>query len=501
MTVLRLALCATLSVAPAAARAFGLDDVARTAAAIAREPWRDRQTVVPSWMLVGSMTYDQWRDIRFRPDQALWRAEGLPFQVQLFHPGLYFDRSVRVNVVDADGVHEVRYSPDFFHYGKNDFAARIPPDIGFAGFRVHAPFKTPAYFDEVIVFLGASYFRAVGRDNVYGLSARGLAIDTAEPAGEEFPRFVEFWLEKPAPQATTLVVYALLDGPSLAGAYRFAVTPGAATTVDVDVRLFPRRRPKTLGLAPLTSMFFFGENTTRRFDDFRPEVHDSDGLLVHFDGGEWLWRPLDDPPRIDVASFRARNPRGFGLVQRDRAFADYQDLETRADLRPSAWVAPRGDWGEGEIRLITLPTANELLDNVVAFWVPAAPPKPGHPLARAYTLSWYTDDPARPPGGRTVATRRDRGPAESPRDAFRWVLDFEGPALAALAADRPPRAVVTASRGARVYDQHVYKNPVTGGWRLAFQMKPKTPEPVELRAYLARDGDVLTETWSSAWLP
>jgi len=188
-------------------------------------------------------------------------------------------------------------------------------------------------------------------------------------------------------------------------------------------------------------------------------------------------------------------------MQRDRAFPDYQDIETRSELRPSVWVEPRGDWGDGQIRLIELPTATELLDNVVAFWVPDAPPKPGDSLTYACTLSWYSDDPTRPPGGRTVATRRDRGAANTPRDAYRWVLDFESTALDALPAEDAPRAHVSANRAARVFDEHVYKNPVTGGWRLAFQVKPKTDEPVELRAYLERKGDVLTETWSSVWLP
>ncbi|HWP65792.1 MAG TPA: glucan biosynthesis protein G [Candidatus Limnocylindria bacterium] len=483
------------------AAAFGLDDVAREAERIAREPYRDRQTHVPAWMLEGSMTYDQWRDIRFRPAEALWRTERLPFQVQLFHPGLYFDRTVRVNVVDDTGVHPLAFDPALFDYGKNDFADRIPRDIGYAGIRIHFPIRTPDYYDEVAVFLGASYFRALGRDNVYGLSARGLAIDTVEPGGEEFPRFIEFWLVKPAPADRHLVLYALLDSPTASGAYRFDLMPGEQTRMDVDVRLFPRAAGRKLGLAPLTSMFFFGENTTRCFDDFRPEVHDSDGLLIHFASGEWLWRPLDNPTRINAAGFQTKTPRGFGLVQRDRDFANYQDIETRSELRPSAWVEPRGDWGEGRVELVEIPTADEKLDNIVAYWVPARPPAPGGSLAYAYTLTWYMNDPGRPPGGRALATRRDRGTVDTPRDGYRYVIDFDSPALQALAADDPPRAVVTAGNGARLHDEHVYKNPVTGGWRLAFRVTPKDAEPVELRAYLEHDGDVLTETWAAVWLP
>jgi len=501
--MVRLLILCLLLVA-ATAHGFGLDDVAAVARQIAAEPYRDRQKVVPAWMTKagGTMTYDQWRDIRFRPEQSLWRAEQLPFQVQLFHPGLYFDRSVKVNVVDGGKASELPFSAKYFSYGKNDFAAKIPADIGWAGIRIHTQLKSPEYFDELIVFLGASYFRAVGRDNVWGLSARGLAIDTVEPSGEEFPRFIEFWLEKPKPGATSMRLWALLDGPTASGAYQFVVTPGVQTTVDVETRLFLRRQPKVLGVAALTSMFFFGENRTRWVDDFRPEVHDSDGLLVHFDGGEWLWRPLDNPLRIDVSSFATTNPRGFGLVQRDRAFDHHQDLETRAQLRPSAWVEPKGDWGAGAVRLVQIPTANELMDNMVAFWVPATLPQPGEALALAYRLYWYGDEPSRPPGGRVVSTRRDHGAIGTPRTGHRWVIDFDGDRLRALDGETAPRAVVTAGTKAKIFDQHVTKNVETGGWRLTFQMHPKDKtKPVELRAYLERDGEVLTETWSSAWLP
>ncbi|MGH7788967.1 MAG: glucan biosynthesis protein [Candidatus Binatia bacterium] len=476
---------------------FDLEDVAEQAAELAASPYRaDRQKKVPDWMLVGSMTYDQWRDIRFRPDQALWRDKNLPFQVQFFHPGLYYDRTVAVNEVDDDGVHPIPFSPKRFDYGKNDFAERIPGDIGYAGLRIHYPLKNPSYLDELIVFLGASYFRSLGRNEVWGLSARGLAIDTVEPSGEEFPSFTEFWLVTPKPTDNHLVLYALMDSRSVTGAYRFDVRPGEQTVISIDAKIVPRRQVAKLGIAPLTSMFFFGENTLRHFEDFRPEVHDSDGLLIHFNGGEWLWRPLDNPTRINVASFSTRAPRGFGLIQRDRDFANSQDIETRSELRPSVWVEPRGDWGEGHVELVEIPTTTELNDNIVAFWVPDAPLQPGKPMSFAYTLYWYGDDPHRPPAGRVVSTRRDRGTAPG---GYRFVIDFDSERLRTLAEGAPPTATITAGPGpdaADVLDQHVVKNPATGGWRLSFQLKPKSTTPIELRAFLADQGDIVTETWS-----
>ena len=479
--------------------AFGLDDVAARAKKLAASTYNEPKGQVPDWLL--KLSYDQWRDIRFRPDESLWRAKKLPFQVQFFHPGLYYDRTVRMNVVEPSGVKPFKFSPNQFDYGKNDFASRVPQDLGYAGFRVHAPIKTKEYFDEVIVFLGATYFRALGRNEVFGLSARGLAIDTAESRGEEFPWFKEFWLVQPAPGAQELTLYALLDSPSLTGAYRFDVNPGDQTMVKVQGRLFLRREVQKLGIAPLTSMFFHGENTRQHFDDFRPEVHDSDGLLVHFASGEWLWRPTDNPRSLNVSGMQTESPKGFGLLQRDREFDHYQDLETQQHHRPSVWIAPDGPWGAGRVEMVEIPTNADINDNVVTYWVPKQAVRVGEPFEFAYTMSWYGEDPSRPPGGRVYATRRDAGTVEG---AQRFIIDFAGGKLKNIPAERVLRGVVTVVGGAdaaELLDQHVVKNPEIGGWRLSFHIRPKTRQAIELRAFLEEGGEVLTETWSYQILP
>jgi glucans biosynthesis protein len=495
---LALALLAALLQAPPAARAFDLDDVAKKAEAQARQAFRDPAGEVPVWLR--EVSYDQWRDIRFRPDLALWRDLKLPFQVQFFHPGLYYDRTVKVNVVDAKGSRPVPFNPSNFDYGRNEFGSRIPQDLGYAGLRLHYPIKKKDYLDEVIVFVGASYFRAVGRDHVYGLSARGLAVDTASPAGEEFPFFREFWLERPAPTARSMVLYALLDSRRLTGAYRFEVHPGAATRVAVEARLFFREAVEKLGVAPLTSMFFHGENTALPFEDFRPEVHDSDGLLLHSASGEWLWRPLDNRRRLELSAFSLPDPKGFGLVQRDRDFDHYQDLEARYDLRPSAWVEPKGAWGGGRVELVEIPTDDEVNDNIATYWIPERPSVPGAPATYAYDLHFFGDEPARPPGGRVEATRLDRRD-----DTWRFVIDFTGPELAALPPETVLQGVVTIGSGAPdegdLLGQFVEKNPVTGGFRLVFRVRPARREPLPLRAFLQQGPGALTETWSYLLVP
>lgn len=476
--------------------AFDLETLAEKAKKLAAEPFSGPQDPVPKWLL--EITYDQWRDIRFRPDRALWRERKLPFEVQFFHPGLYYDRAVKINVVDAEGSHPVAFSPSLFDYGKNSFASQVPQDLGFAGFRLHYPINRPDYLDEVIVFLGASYFRAVPKNLSFGISARGLAIDTAEPSGEEFPYFRKFWLVRPTSRAKEIAVFALLDSPRLTGAYRFVVYPGVQTVVDVDAKVFLREEVSKLGIAPLTTMFFFGENSVRTVEDYRSEVHDSDGLLLAASTGEWIWRPLDNPKRLRVSAFELPDPKGFGLLQRDRDFDHYQDLEARPEKRPSVWIEPRGEgWGKGRVELVEIPTHRDINDNIVAFWIFEDEPKPNEPFSFSYRMYWYGDDPMRPPGGRALATRRDRGTFEN---AYRFVVDFGGGRLEAIPGDTVLRGVVTVTSATggsgEIVDQQVTKNPVTGGWRLTFQVRPAGSEPLELRAFLQLGQEALTETWA-----
>ena len=485
------------------ARAFGLDDVGQRAQKLAASPYEEPSASVPQWLL--DLDYDQYRDIRFRSERALWRDRSLPFSVQFFHPGFYYNRVVSVHVVGRNGaVSPAAFSPDQFDYGRNEFESRVPQDLGYAGLRVHYPIKNASYQDEVIAFLGASYFRAVGRDEVYGLSARGVAIDTALRSGEEFPWFREFWLVQPRAGAQELTLYALLDSQSATGAYRFVVAPGPETRVDVELRLFPRKTIGKLGIAPLTSMFLRGEaGGGPTIEDYRPEVHDSDGLLVAAKDGEWLWRPLVNPEDLSVTSFELTSPHGFGLLQRDRSFDHYQDIEARPDLRPSAWIEPAGDWGAGRVELIEIPTRNETNDNIVAYWVPQTAASPKAPISLSYSIFWYGDDRARPPGGRAVATRLDNGTRD---DARRVIVDYEGQALRHLPADAVVEGVVSATirsgatagtpKTAEIFEQQVIRNPVTDGWRLTFQVKAPDDDPVELRAFLRHGSDVLSETWS-----
>ncbi len=482
--------------APAAAAApFDADTVPALARALAGQPYEPPSRTLPA--ALDAISYDQFRDYRFRPEQALWREDGVPFQAQLFHRGFIFKERVDLHLVDGDRATPLAYRRERFDFGPQP----PPPDdpaLGHAGFRLHAPLNRADYYDELCVFLGASYFRAVARGLAYGLSARGLALGSGDPGPEEFPLFRAFWLERPAPGATSMVVHALLDSPSVAGAYRFIVAPaGEETTMDVEARLFPRVDLRNAGIAPLTSMFEFDAGDRAGVDDFRPAVHDSDGLAILNGAGEQVWRPLRNPPQVAHSGFVDDSPRGFGLMQRKRDFADFQDAEARYEQRPSAWVEPLGDWGAGEVHLVELPTGNEFADNIVAFWRPRAPLAAGREHRFAYRLHWCADHAWLPRLARAVATRCGQADADGPAPR-QYVVDFAGGGLDALAPDAAPRVEAQASAGE-------LRNPVAyrlanGRWRLSFELLPGQAEVVELRArLLAADGAALSETWLSRW--
>jgi glucans biosynthesis protein len=490
-----LLLLAVVTFAVPEAHAFGLDDVAARAAKLAASPYQRSTAALPK--ALKALDYDQFRDIRFRPERAMWRGTKLPFEIMFFHRAWLYEEPVTIHEVTAEGAREIAFDPDDFDYGRNTLDRNELRGLRFAGFRVHFPVNTPTYKDEVLVFLGASYFRGLGRGQRFGLSARGLAIDTAESTGEEFPRFVEYWIERPPPAARELVVYALLDSPRATGAYRFVLKPGVTTALEVDSRLFLRKNVVKLGLAPLTSMFYFGGNQRAGREDYRPRVHDSDGLSIREAGDRWIWRPLVNPKRLLVTSFALDDPAGFGLMQRQRDFGQYQDLEARYDLRPSAWIEPKGSWGAGRVELVQIPVPDETNDNVVAYWVPDRQPKAGEPFAYGYRVLWQKEQEARPSVGWVSDTRRGRGYTKNDDGSIELHVDFEGPTLSRM----PWTAIVDttswADANAEVLERRTQRNGITGGWRFVVRFRRlDRGKPVELRAHLHRGSEVLSETWN-----
>jgi len=485
-------------------------DIAR---ALAKQEYVPPATELPD--PIKDLSYDQYRDIRFNRDMAVWSKDNLPFRLELFHRGFYYKDEVDVAIVSQGVAKHLAFSPSLFTYGKLVPQPVPDKDIGFAGIRLLGHMNKPDVFDEVAVFLGASYFRSLGRGQQYGISARGLALKTGAPEGEEFPIFRAFWAETPQADGDAVVINALLDSPSVAGAYRITVRPGFPTLMDVEATLLPRVALDKVGLAPGTSMFYFGANDRTNFDDWRPEVHDSDGLLMVTGRGERIWRPLANPAALQFSAFQDTSPRGFGLIQRNRDPNAYQDFESHYDRRPSLWVEPVGDWGQGAVVLVEIPSDSEVNDNMVAYWAPKDPIAAGSEFSFAYRLSWGGEPDQATVGAMVGATRVGRGTLKGNSPVRRFVIDYVVPQAGAQApqqgqqpaetqpaaqpaAEAAPKADVSASAGT-ISEINIERNPLTNGWRLTFKLDPGSEKLIELRAILKIDGGPAPETWLYRW--
>ena len=492
-----------------------LDYVAQRALERAKQPFHSPRADLPKVLRQDNLDYDKYRDIRFRRERALWSADKLPFRIEFFHPGYLYQEPVHVNEFTLTHTQPIRFVQDFFDYGKLDIANQIPSKTGYAGFRILYPLNQTNQLDELGAFLGASYFRLLGKNLRYGASARGLALDSGEgDRSEEFPIFTDWWLGKPHSDDNELRLYAILDSVSCTGAYEFFIRPGDTTSVNITAVLFFRepakvaavdknRQPsKTIGLAPLTSMFWFGKDTERKFDDYRTEVHDSDGLLVRMGNGEIFWRPLDNPPATRHQVFNAPNIRGFGLLQRERNFSAYQDMFNLYHQVPSLWVEPDGNWGEGDLHLVELSTGYEGLDNIVAFWDPKNKPAPLQPFRFRYALHWEGGDAdLKRSENRVVSTRI--GPDAQFKGARQFVIDFDGPKLDLISEEKPPVVIANCSAGATIVDSFVTRNSFMGTWRVILKMLPNADshEAIDLRCTLQQGTNVVSETWTYQWSP
>lgn len=455
----------------AAFSAAEVEDMARDLAARPFVPLRD--DLPPA---LAALDYDKWRRITFRREAARWAGESHGFTLQAFGRGYLFPHRVALHEIAGGVAQPWDWRAADFRF---DGVVEPPAELGFSGFKLLGELNAPGRQDEIVSFLGASYFRALGRGHAYGISARAIALDVG--GAEEFPDFRALWIERPAGGAVT--IHALLDGPSVAGAYRFVVQPGDETVMDVSACLFPRVALGALGLAPASSMFRGAPQDPGRVPDSRPAVHDSDGLLIAFNDGQRLWRPLGNPVAPRLSHFDAPMPRGFGLLQRARAFADFGDGEARYHQRPSLWVEPRGEWGPGRVGLLELPTATEYEDNVAAFWQPARPVPAGEAFRAAWRLRWCDNAPREPTLATVRATRRWRG-------GNSFEIDYAGDAATEAEAE------LTASAGIVGPPRLM---PIPGGARLSFDYRPPATGEADLEARLVRQGRPVAEAWRIRW--
>lgn len=446
---------------------------------------------------LNNLGYDEYRRITFDPYAAIWARQDRNFTIDLFHPGFLYTTPVAINLVVGGVSRQVLYNTDIFQYDDEIADIRNEDAQGYSGFRVYHPINSADRFEEFLVFQGASYFRATARDQFYGLSARALAINTAQPNGEEFPYFTDFWIERPSVGANNIVIHALLNSPSVTGAYSFDITPGESSVMNVTATLFPRQDLTHYGFAPLTSMFLFDATNRVRFDDYRTAVHDSDGLQILMNNGEQIWRPLANPQRLQVSSFQAPSVKGFGLMQRHREFDDFNDSEARYDKRTSLWIEPLGDWGSGHIELVEIPTPQEVHDNIVAFWQPDAPLQAGSSHTFEYRMHWGPVAPYEVTEGKIVDSARGKA---LDGDDMVFVIDYSnGRSIPDVAVD--PEAVTIhaeTSAGTIVSTSGVLVES-SGNYRAYIRVNSGREDLAELRVSLHVDERQWGETWIYRW--
>lgn len=485
---------------------FGLDDVLVKARALADKPYVAPVSNLPD--VFSKMQFADYQKMQPRRERFAWTELGTPFKLAFYHQGMHFNTPVRINEIVNGAVQEIPYDAGRFDFADLKFNPDETSKLGWAGFRVVYPVNQPGKLDEIMSVLGASYFRVIGKGQIYGLSGRGLAIDTGLPITEEFPAFREFWLRRPKAKDKQLTFYALMDAPRATGAYEFTLSPGSDSVLGVRARVFMRQgaSPTVLGIAPLTSMFLFGPNQPSPSYNFRPAIHDSNGLAIRGGDGKWLWSPLGNPQgKVAVTNFPAENPKGFGLLQRGRDFTRYEDLKDRYDLRPSAWIEPTNNWGKGSVRLVEIPTADETNDNIVSFWVPEKIPAAGEPMQFDYRIHWTMDEPAILNDGTSYVWQTMRSTGEFYQSnliragdgTIAFLVDFKGPSLRKLSPQAQITAEVSANDNVEIVGTDLQPNPAIKGWRLTYRVKVKNPEqPSDLRAVLKQGDRQLTETWN-----
>ena len=484
---------------------FSFDALKRRAHDTARGPYAAPPRSSPE--ILNQIDYDAHGKIKFKTDLALWAEGPSEFPVTFFHLGRFFQKPVRMHVVEGGQAREIIYDNAYFDMPADSPAHRLPDNSGFAGFRFQEARhgKLDWRKNDWVAFLGASYFRAIGELFQYGLSARGLAVDVAVfGKSEEFPDFTHVYFETPQSGSDTVRVYALLDGPSTTGAFRFDMRRGASVVMDIQKTIFLRQDVARLGIAPLTSMYWFSEKSKQTAIDWRPEIHDSDGLALWTGSGERIWRPLNNPPRIITSSFADERPNGFGLLQRDRSFDHYLD-GVYYDRRPSLWIEPTSDWGKGAVQLVEIPTDDEIHDNIVAMWVPADPARAGQSFAFEYRTHWAADEPFPTPLARCVATRLGNGGQAGtvrPKGVRKFMIEFKGEPLTRLAKGVIPQPILWSSRGefSNLLTEAV-PNDVPGHWRTQFDLTVTGNDPVEMRCFLRNDTEILSETWLYQYHP
>jgi periplasmic glucans biosynthesis protein len=436
-----------------------------------------------------ALNAESYQAITHRPERRIWSDENVGYEVEPQHRGSIFTTPVLLSTVEQGLVKRIIYDPLRYNFGKLTPATALG-DIGFSGFKLLQKGEQSVDF---AVFQGATFYRSRARGQEFGAVARALAIKTGDPRGEEFPIFRAFWIERPGTDGV-IMVHAVADSESATAAFRFTLRPGDMTIIDTECTVFARIDIDHIGLGPIQGTYLFGPSRRRNADDVRPQVHDVHGLQMLNGRNEWIWRPLNNPEQLQISSFMDENPKGFGLVQRDRDFNAYQDDDNRFEMRPTIWMEPIGDWGPGAIQLTEIPSNSELNDNIIAYWRPKDVLVAGSRSTFSYRQFWCWVTPERGTIAETIGFRVGRGNSGRRR---RCLVEFGGENLAAVEAAGIVMSL-SASPG-QILNSKLALNTARKSARITFELDPGNEQACELRLVLTVGDKAITETWLYRW--
>jgi glucans biosynthesis protein len=474
---------------------FAPGTVIEQARALAKKPFVPMAASLPDPFK--TLSSDQYNSIRTLPAGRIWGNEQVGVAIEPLHRGFLFTNPVEINLV-AQGVSQrLVYDVKFFDFSSISLPPKLP-DIGYSGFRVlvaqNPSDANDARFTEVASFQGANFFRALTQGQVPGLVSRALAVRLADPKGEDVPIFRTMWIEKPSLVANALIVHAVIDSETVTGAFRFTIRPGEATIIDTEATLFARASVDNFGLGTMSATHLLGFMDHRKFDDFRPNVSEVCGLQIYTGAGEWVWRPVTNRDNLQISTFVDDKPRGFGLLIRDRSFEDYDDEDQHWEKRPSLWIEPLGEWGQGGVQLIEIPSESEANDNILCFWRPKQPLAAGSETSFAYRQFWCWDPPERPSLARAMTSRSGRGAGKRRR----FFVDFEGEIFAKAETAGELKANVTAA-GGKIAFVRIFPSDDKKSLKVFFELDPGNDLSSELRLVLEAQGKPVSETWLYRW--
>lgn len=442
---------------------------------------------------LGQLSLDAAAQIRLQPQHMVWAGEQRGFAIEPLHRGSVFSNPVSIFVIEDGVVRRIGFDKSRFDYGRVPVPA-AQADLGFSGFRLHVGGEKLV---EAAIFQGATFFRAIARGQVFGAVARSLVLRPGEQRGEEIPFFRAFWIERPGPAATSLTVHGLIDSDSATAAVRMTLRPGDVTINDIELTLFARTQLDNVGFGGMMGGFLFGPQRRRVFDEVRPAVHEVSGLQMRTGADEWLYRPLNNPEQLQVSAFMDNNPKGFGLVQRERDYNAYQDDDQRFELRPSVWIEPLGDWGSGTVQLLEVPTDSEINDNIICHWRPRQAIAAGSETTVSYRQFWCWQTPENPPVAMVRSVRQGRGTQGRRR---RFFVDFEGDTLADSALAQNVKVLLSATPGV-IHNTRLVPYPERRTMRVSFELDPGADASCELRLQLEAAARPVSETWLNRWTP